>query len=433
MIDFTAAYRSAEPFLVKPFDASAIQYDKFASKVTKVLSALAAGAVVAIDSPWGSGKTYFARNYVEVLRDSGWKTAYVDAFEFDYVADPFVFLASAIHGQLVEPGAKRSFMKAAVGVGRAILPAAAKAVVRVSTMGALDVDKIEDAVADAAGSAAEKFIATRIQDFDKERESFGRFNDKLAEIANAAGETSGKPLLIFIDELDRCRPDFAVRTLERIKHLFNVPGVIFVLLLHKAQLEHAVRALYGEIDADAYLRKFIHFTIPLPRSTGTRGGLPEVAAYATYLGKKLSVGENQNALNQFTMAMARTAPAFELSLRDVERAFTNFVMWVPFPSVVALLVHVYACFESFRLAGGDSLYASVARREGDALARAKAIVVRASRRGLPGQYVTMLNDIVEAHIDTRASEDAQKRWTELWQGTPDIDLQDIFTWLQQTG
>jgi predicted KAP-like P-loop ATPase len=32
----------------------------------------------------------------------------------------------------------------------------------------------------------------------------------------------GKPLIIFIDELDRCRPLYAIECLERIKHIFGI-------------------------------------------------------------------------------------------------------------------------------------------------------------------------------------------------------------------
>jgi hypothetical protein len=68
-----------------------------------------------------------------------------------------------------------------------------------------------------------------------------------------------------VDELDRCRPPFAVALLERVKHLFAVPGVVFVLGVHVTQLGNAVRALYGTgIDAEGYLRRIIDLTFTLP-------------------------------------------------------------------------------------------------------------------------------------------------------------------------
>ncbi len=67
------------------------------------------------------------------------------------------------------------------------------------------------------------------------------------------------PITIIVDELDRCRPTYAIKVLEEIKHLFDVPGVAFLLGLHGQQLEHSVRAAYGQgFDSAAYLRRFFN-------------------------------------------------------------------------------------------------------------------------------------------------------------------------------
>ena len=88
----------------------------------------------------------------------------------------------------------------------------------------------------------------------------GEYFSSLLEKAVGAiqPEDSSKPLLFFIDELDRCRPTFAIEMLERIKHLFDVKNMVFVLSIDKKQLEAITAAVYGErIDASEYLRRFI--------------------------------------------------------------------------------------------------------------------------------------------------------------------------------
>lgn len=67
-----------------------------------------------------------------------------------------------------------------------------------------------------------------------------------------------KPVVIIIDELDRCRPDYAIKTLEVIKHLFDISGLVFVLAIDEEQLENSVKCLYGTKDFDGYKRKFIN-------------------------------------------------------------------------------------------------------------------------------------------------------------------------------
>ncbi|WP_081764293.1 P-loop NTPase fold protein [Sphingobium sp. Ant17] len=67
------------------------------------------------------------------------------------------------------------------------------------------------------------------------------------------------PIFVVVDELDRCRPDYAIALLESIKHLFDVPGVVFVIALHGRQLTASIEAVYGaKFDATAYLRRFFY-------------------------------------------------------------------------------------------------------------------------------------------------------------------------------
>jgi hypothetical protein len=75
-----------------------------------------------------------------------------------------------------------------------------------------------------------------------------------------------KPFFILVDELDRCRPDYAVTTLERIKHIFNVPRLIFILAVDRKQLEHSVRHAFGaDWDFDNYYLRFAPLEINLGR------------------------------------------------------------------------------------------------------------------------------------------------------------------------
>lgn len=78
-------------------------------------------------------------------------------------------------------------------------------------------------------------------------------------------------ILFFIDELDRCCPNFAVRLLERIKHYFLHEKVIFVISVNMSELQHTIKRHYGnDFNADKYLRRFFDFTIPLPPADMTK-------------------------------------------------------------------------------------------------------------------------------------------------------------------
>lgn len=111
-------------------------------------------------------------------------------------------------------------------------------------------------------------VSDLVDSFQREKELLSKFRSEL-EAAVAQLPNSGKKptLVFFIDELDRCRPTFAIELLERIKHLFDVPNITFVLSLDKKQLEASTAAVYGQgIDAPEYLRRFIDLEYGIPKS-----------------------------------------------------------------------------------------------------------------------------------------------------------------------
>lgn len=74
-----------------------------------------------------------------------------------------------------------------------------------------------------------------------------------------------RKVIFFIDELDRCKPSFAIKTLEVLKHYFNIDNIVFVLSLDQKQLSYSIANLYGNgFDANGYLRRFfdLHFNLP---------------------------------------------------------------------------------------------------------------------------------------------------------------------------
>lgn len=75
----------------------------------------------------------------------------------------------------------------------------------------------------------------------------------------------GKRLIIFVDELDRCKPSFAIKLLEQIKHYFTNENITFVFSTNILELQHVIKRYYGtEFDAGRYLDKFFDLRISLP-------------------------------------------------------------------------------------------------------------------------------------------------------------------------
>lgn len=89
--------------------------------------------------------------------------------------------------------------------------------------------------------------------------------EKIAEFFYRLLEERGKRLVVFIDELDRCKPDYAVRILERIKHYFSNDKITFVFSTNMNELQHTIKQFYGNgFDASNYLNRFFDLKVELP-------------------------------------------------------------------------------------------------------------------------------------------------------------------------
>ena len=92
-------------------------------------------------------------------------------------------------------------------------------------------------------------------------------HELVEKLLNNLLEERGERLVIFVDELDRCRPDYAVRFLERIKHYFNNERITFVFSVNIEQLQHTVKNYYGVgFDASRYLDRFFDLRLSLPEA-----------------------------------------------------------------------------------------------------------------------------------------------------------------------
>ena len=131
-----------------------------------------------------------------------------------------------------------------------------------------------------------------------------------------AGQDQGNKVIFVIDELDRCRPDYALELLEVIKHFFSVSRVHFVFGVNLEALKEMVRTRYGkEIDATTYLQKFIQVTLELPDEVEDQGR--DVNLYLSWLCEEMNIPKYiGNRLKWQVKMVARANP---ISLRHIER------------------------------------------------------------------------------------------------------------------
>ena len=150
-------------------------------------------------------------------------------------------------------------------VGKASLRIGIKAL----TAGVLDETILDNTgnVKDASKEASDLvdgFISNQLDKAEDDRKNLATFKEYLTELGEKL--SSEKKVIFIIDELDRCKPKFALDLIESIKHLFSVPNITFVLVMNRTQLEEAVRSEYGSgVDAARYLQKFVSIWSSLPK------------------------------------------------------------------------------------------------------------------------------------------------------------------------
>lgn len=321
--------------------------------LTNLVGSVADPMVIAIDGQWGSGKTTFLKMWAGHLRQHGFPVIYFDAFENDYVDDAFAALAAEIVGLVEaekksgEPKAKE-FKTKAVGALKVLGRSALKVGVKAASMGALDATSLGDDIVEAISSEAEeltdKHIGELLTKQAEHRSTLQGFRDALRDLpgilaspseAQEGGENEepakNKPLIFMLDELDRCKPVFALQLLERIKHFFAVPNVHFVLGTHMGQLRNSVNAAYGaNINANTYLQKFISLTFPLT-DHGRYRHERMATKYIDHLRKHMEIAPDDRDFADGTVRFVQNyAIINDRSLRDIEHLMTNVALAAAF-------------------------------------------------------------------------------------------------------
>ena len=256
-----------------PFANDWLERKGFANQLTNIIENNKQGEVViGLSGQWGEGKTTFVKMWQKHMENKDIASIYFDAFEYDYLEDVFLSLAIEIYNyaKVNRLTAKEDYLnksKNTYHLLQAMIAKTSPINIDSSLHGNLignenqpfDIAKIiKDNLNFSLDNAFEQAL--------KQKEIFRDFKRSLSQLATQASNQD-IPFVIIIDELDRCKPSFAVEILEKIKHLFLVEGVVFVLSMHHEQLEESIKKVYGQnIDAHTYLQKFIDYPTRLPKA-----------------------------------------------------------------------------------------------------------------------------------------------------------------------
>ena len=255
-------------------------------KLTAIARTSEEPLTIAVDAKWGAGKSTFIKIWAKYLFKEEVGSVYVNSWESDFASDPLIPLLHSIVEYIgtQEKGDPQvdQFLKELKEKSQIYAKHIAKAAVRMATFNAVDSEGLQSIASELAGD----LTGDMYEQFSESKDAVRSIKDSLESLVKYYGK-----IVVFVDELDRCRPTYAIELLERIKHLLQIEGVVFVLAVDKEQLSKSITAVYGhDFNSKGYLDRFFDLTFKLPE--------PNYESYTDYL-HKLEFFQSDTEMNLF--------------------------------------------------------------------------------------------------------------------------------------
>lgn len=295
--------------------------------------------VLNINAKWGQGKTFFLKRFASQLHENNFVSVYVNSWTDDHAPDPLVPVISALDRALKPFTTKKGAIKKAwevtkenglrivstaiihgtkQAIKKAVGESGGEAIVEIASVAKPKksaVLEVGEATLEATvDELLDHYGKSLIKQFDKNNNSILTFKSNLQTLVEGIQKEKKLPLFIIIDELDRCRPDYAIKLLERVKHLFDVCNVVFVIATDTDQLGCSVNAAYGvNFDSRRYLLRFFDQSYSFAE--------PELEPFIQNLFKVRGIRTEILEAPVFTPVefVAAMFIKMNLSLRDVEQ------------------------------------------------------------------------------------------------------------------
>lgn len=279
--------------------------------------------VFSLTAPFGFGKTFFCEGLKAYLKAQGAKCILYNAWKSDFFDNPLIPIISEI-GEIFKE--EPNLVEKLKNSGKILLKALSfnLPVIGINPSASLESTDI----------------------FSEYQTYLSAINDVKSALHSIVYEGT-KPLIIIIDELDRCRPDYAVRTLEMIKHFFDIDGVKFVISIDEDQIKRSVKQLYGTDNFDGYIRKFVNYRFSLPE-----------ASKEDYINVVFNIRRDPSTVPAIDSVIAWSY-FFGFSFRAINHIIGRLKLRFKSPAINSTLSATLACFYEFN----KDFYESIKRGE----------------------------------------------------------------------
>lgn len=309
-------------------------YEEIGKAFTNLVQSIHTEKVISIEAGFGRGKTFFRKGWAKQLKTAGEVVVEVDVQQSDHSGDPVITLLGALVDAL--PKGEKSKGRKALESAKKVGAVGAKALTRVILKSGAD--EILEAITDSAIDQLEDFDALDgvIKDFGSEMSKVAgqlivsqmaaervrqtELPEQLEALRAALVEgAENERVVVIIDELDRCHPEYAISFLEATKLIFGQSGFVFCLMVNADYLESLARHRFGVAKGDEkYLDKFVDIRLKLvPQPEAFKTAVYELACD---LPLKIPFGENEAFSVERAAEMASIlAVECQLSMRKTKR------------------------------------------------------------------------------------------------------------------
>ncbi|MDH3324729.1 MAG: KAP family NTPase, partial [Candidatus Peregrinibacteria bacterium] len=310
-----------------PFTNDALSREDEISNLTELLVNIETPFVLAIDSKWGTGKTTFIKMWEAELTNRNISTLYFNAWKTDFAEDPLVAflgeLNSTISTLINEESGKIEIWEKTKKLGGHIAKRGIPVAIKIATAGVVDTDALLEK---EISSLSQKLAEEAVDSFNKTKGIIEEFRNNLEILFRNNSDSETNKTFIFIDELDRCRPTYALELLEKVKHILDVKNLVFILSIDKSQLCNSIKSVYGnEIDAVNYLRRFIDIEYSLKEADRESyiNTVYRKFDFESFFESRKEYSDFSYEKDSFLKLFKLMTNCFRLSLREIEQYLTK--------------------------------------------------------------------------------------------------------------
>ena len=297
--------------------------------------------VIALDSAWGMGKSYFIDLLTQSVTDDTLRIVKYNAWKNDYCENAFepliydILTSDCLSFSIENDSDKENIKDILTQIGKIGLAFGKQVLThKLKETTGIDYEKVLTEI-ENSGNTLKAFMLREskiLAEINQERDAFEKFKQYLSESTSYLKDNN-KKLVVIVDELDRCKPTFAIQTLEVVKHLFDIENIVFLFAVDIQQLSHSISSIYGQgFDSVGYLCRFFDYIAKMPEPNISNYILESISSIETLEGMSdISIyhGDKQKRFYDILQIFFQQIyEVFDFSLRDMDTVIQSYKIMV---------------------------------------------------------------------------------------------------------